>query len=516
MADEQGGSPQIPPSHTTRTEAPAERRQRAVTGATAAMGAQQSWQIDALIALAQRGEPIEVVIDGYGYGGEGFVRVEDGWLSVPGALPGERVQILMSPPERLTRRLFARVLRVIEARPERGDPMCPQAGVCRGCQLRHMTVSEELRFKHEAVREVVEKFAGVPREAQPPVERISPDVIMRGDAERLRTNLSFRRTADGSFELGLRAPAHPHLIAMDTCPALTNPVQRAVRLVRRALDEALADRLLLPDADAPEGTALLGVRVAAPMHGHGFVVLEVRPAAGVDLEELMVRDERLDRLVGALDAALPAEFGIFVQGSGEPIHARGPELIRLPVLPDVRDGLLASPNDWFHATHRPASALYDALPGWLQLAPEDALLDIGCGIGTIALRSAPSVRRVLGLDHNRTSIARAQANAARLHLSARAEFVVGSWESALRRLCMAGDRFSVATINPMREPLGERALAYLQPLGIQRLVYLGPSMSSAARDLGTLRSQGWRLDRLGCAMLHPATYHAMLVARLVR
>lgn len=477
---------------------------------------QQAWKIDDLAALAERGEPVEIVVDGYGYGGEGFTRVEDGWLSIPGAMPGERVQILISPPTRLTRRLFARVLRVIEPHAERGDPMCPRASVCRGCQLRHMTVSEELRFKHEAVRQVIEKFADLPREAQPPVERIAPDVIMRGDAERLRTNLSFRRTAEGAFELGLNAPAHPHLIPMDECPALTNPVQRAVRLVRRALDAALTDGLLLPDASAPEGTALTGVRVAAPMHGHGFVVLEVRAAEGMDLEELLVRDARLDRLVGALDATLPAEFGIFAQGAGEPVHVRGPELIRLPVLPDVRDGLLASPNDWFHATHRPASALYDALPGWLHLTPDDALVDVGCGIGTIALRSAPSVRRVLGIDHNRTSIARAQANAARLRLEARAEFVVGSWESALRRLCMAGERFSVATINPMREPLGERALAYLQPLGIQRLVYLGPSMSSAARDLGTLREQGWQLNRLGCAMLHPATYHAMLVAHLSR
>jgi 23S rRNA (uracil1939-C5)-methyltransferase len=97
-----------------------------------------------------------------------------------------------------------------------------------------------------------------------------------------------------------------------------------------------------------------------------------------------------------------------------------------------------------------------------------------------------------------------------------ASFIAGAWESAGRRLLAAGERFSLATINPMREPVGERALAYLAPLGVERAVYLGPSPVAAAKDIGAMLKSGWRLDALGAANLHPATYHVMLVARLSR
>jgi tRNA/tmRNA/rRNA uracil-C5-methylase (TrmA/RlmC/RlmD family) len=99
---------------------------------------------------------------------------------------------------------------------------------------------------------------------------------------------------------------------------------------------------------------------------------------------------------------------------------------------------------------------------------------------------------------------------------ANASFIAGAWESAGRKLLATGERFGIATVNPMREPVGERALAYLAPLGVERVVYLGPSPVSAAKDIGAMLRAGWRLDYLGAANLHPATYHLMLVARLVR
>ena len=66
----------------------------------------------------------------------------------------------------------------------------------------------------------------------------------------------------------------------------------------------------------------------------------------------------------------------------------------------------------------------------------------------------------------------------------------------------------------MREPLGERPLSYLEILGVERVVYLGPSPASTARDIDIMRGLGWEVVSLAGAMLHPATYHVMLVAQL--
>ena len=59
----------------------------------------------------------------------------------------------------------------------------------------------------------------------------------------------------------------------------------------------------------------------------------------------------------------------------------------------------------------------DAIPGWLELRPDCAALEIGCGSGRYALRVAEAVGcRVLGLDINAHGIANANELARRRDL----------------------------------------------------------------------------------------------------
>ncbi|MBA2661218.1 MAG: class I SAM-dependent RNA methyltransferase [Bradymonadaceae bacterium] len=462
---------------------------------------------------------IEIRIEGYGYTGEGFVRLEDGWLSVPGALPGELVRVVVQPGQREgARRIFARVSAVLEPSAGRRDPLCSRAAVCRGCQLRHMTVNEELTFKANAVAEVVEKYGGIARADQPEVQIITPQPIGRGDAFRIRTTLTYRR-ADGAFELGLVSPGHGPLITMHDCPALTGPAQRLAGMVHKALealdtlpwDEAMARGVAdqLPELATAPGLAL--VRIAAPMHGHGFIELQLAACEEAEQFAAALENGPLKSLVEVLCARLPEQVGLAMVCGAHRRSLKAPARIILPI---ANRRLEVGYDDWFHANLPPAEVTYEALMGLLELGPRDRLLDLGCGIGTISLLASALVEAAVGVDINRHSIATAEINAAGNGCS-NVRFVAGSWEAGLRRLLSASERFTTATINPMREPLGRRALAYLPSLGIRRLVYLGPSPVAAARDIADLRELGFELDYLAASNLHPATYHSMLVARLV-
>jgi 23S rRNA (uracil1939-C5)-methyltransferase len=455
------------------------------------------------------GEPLEVRIHGYGHTGEGFVRLADGWLSVRNALPGELVRVVVEPGQSpYTRRLFAALLEVLEPSPERRDPLCPHTLVCRGCHLRVMNMTEELRWKSSVVAEVIERYAELPLAEQPPVEPIAPDQLTRVDAERIRTTLTYRRADPPA--LGLVAAGRAGLVPMAECPALTGPVRKLVGAVSAALLAAHGKGLTLEDAQswreagAPGG--LVSVRVAAPGHGHGMVVLALECDSADQLWE------PLSGILDMLDELLPPTVALFIEEGGRAQHIRGPLRLRLP-LAGMR--LEVGPQDWFHATLRPAEALYAWVAAQLSPQPTDQMLDLGCGIGTLSLHFAPELVRVVGVDQSLASVERANDLARELGRP-NASFIAGAWESAGRRLLAAGERFSLATINPMREPVGERALAYLAPLGVERAVYLGPSPVAAAKDIGAMLKSGWRLDALGAANLHPATYHVMLVARLSR
>lgn len=474
-------------------------------------------------------EVVEIRIDDYGFTGEGFVRVADGWMSVPGALPGELVRVRVNSKIGRGRRVFAEIQEVIEPSDLRRDPLCARDEVCRGCQLRQVTIDEEMRFHVRTVQEVLEKFAEIPADAQPEVEIISPQPISRGDSFRVRSSLSYRRVPGAEdhgaagFELGLRSPVQDALVPMFDCPALTTPMRRLVSTVDNvfaSLDVLPWDEKMAREAGSEHTShpAIRSVKVASPVVGRGRVEVCLCESENDDIVEHAVAEGALEQLFERLGDALADEVGLAVSTANRRVILKEPERLVIP-LAGLR--LEVGYDDWFPATLAPSEALYARVFDLLALQQDEAFLDIGSGIGTIALLAAAKTREVIGLDINRDSVANAELNALGNPLAANAagkrspvDFIVGGWENALRNLTLDGRKFDAATINPMREPLGRRALSYLTMLGIRRLVYLGPSPASAARDIAELREMGWKLDTLGAANIHPATYHTMLVAKL--
>lgn len=170
----------------------------------------------------------------------------------------------------------------------------------------------------------------------------------------------------------------------------------------------------------------------------------------------------------------------------------------------------ASLDVWTHGSALASAPLYHWLATWFAGRRGQRLLELGCGIGSVAAHAVAADLNVVGVDGSLPSIAHAQRNCPA------AQFRAASFERACRELAMAGERFDVAVINPMREPVGERVLAMVTALGVQTVVYLAPSPASGAKDLRTLFSSdanaAWRLDFVGMVDLHPRTYHVMLVA----
>ncbi len=445
------------------------------------------------IDWAREQDEVVVEIDGFGFQGEGYARLSDGWLSVRGALPGERVRVRVEDGQReRRRRLWATLLGVERAAPERRDPACERAAYCRGCQLRHATVTRELMFHANGVAQVMERYGGLEEGWE--VEVVAPVGMARGDATRMRTSVAYRRSGDG-FELGLIVPGREGLVEMSGCPALTGSTRRLVE----GVEEALRALDTLPDDEGD--LALERIQIASPAHGRGCVVLMARAGS-----------PELDALSEELSERLPKLVGLFVERGGELEHVQGPDQMRVSIGERM---VGVGPRAWFHATGAPAEALYEALPGWLDLGEGEDLLVVGCGVGTIGVVASDEVGSVTGIDSNLDAIHSAELNAAGSGLD-HARYIAGDWERALRDLALAEERFDVAAINPMREPLGTRPLSYLSKLGVRRLVYMGPSPVSAAKDVAELRAQGWEVRRLGVAALHPATHHSMALVVLER
>jgi tRNA/tmRNA/rRNA uracil-C5-methylase (TrmA/RlmC/RlmD family) len=100
-----------------------------------------------------------VTIDDIAFGGEGVGRIEDFVIFVPFVLVGEVVEVeIVEVKKRFAR---ARLARIIQASPERVQPLCRYFTDCGGCQYQHVDYATQLRLKHKQISDLFQRIGGL-------------------------------------------------------------------------------------------------------------------------------------------------------------------------------------------------------------------------------------------------------------------------------------------------------------------------------------------------------------------
>ena len=102
------------------------------------------------------GEKITLTIHDIAFGGEGVGRLDEFVVFVPFVAPGEVVEAeIVEVKKRFAR---AKLLRVIQAAPERVQPSCQYFGDCGGCQYQHLDYQAQLRIKHKQIQDLFQRI----------------------------------------------------------------------------------------------------------------------------------------------------------------------------------------------------------------------------------------------------------------------------------------------------------------------------------------------------------------------
>jgi tRNA/tmRNA/rRNA uracil-C5-methylase (TrmA/RlmC/RlmD family) len=113
------------------------------------------------------GDNLTLTITDIAFGGEGVARLEDFVVFVPFVAPGEVVEAEVTEVKKRFAR--AKLLRVLEASPERVEPACRYFGQCGGCQYQHIAYPVQLRLKHKQVADLFQRIGGLAPELVAPV-----------------------------------------------------------------------------------------------------------------------------------------------------------------------------------------------------------------------------------------------------------------------------------------------------------------------------------------------------------
>mgnify|MGYP001156508737 CR=1 FL=1 len=425
----------------------------------------------------------QVAITGAASELQGVGRLEGRAVFVPGALPGETVEIeIVREQERY---LVARLLCVLSPSPERRLGDCRYAAECGGCQARHMTYELSLRLKRQRVLDALERIGGF---SDPEVG----ETLGMAEPERCRNKAEY--AIDGE-KIGLRRQDGRSILPVGDCLLQKEPSIRAMRSLRdwlKAHPRTPLRYLVTRVSRAGEGMAILSFEGAwdASEAAKALALPGIKSVYGCRLR--IGYTHALDgacRLIWGEDTLSDELGGI---------------------------GFSLAPQTFFQVNPLQVEALYQTALDYAALTGCELVVDAYCGAGSIALYMAKRAARVVGVELTPGAVRDARENAKRAGLSDKAEFLQGRAELALPEMLKKGLKPDVVVVDPPRKGLDEALTKALTAARPPRIVYVSCDPGTLARDLKRLREGGYTLEKVQPVDMFPWTSHAECVALMSR
>jgi 23S rRNA (uracil1939-C5)-methyltransferase len=413
---------------------------------------------------------------------------------VRGAVPGDRVRARIGKSKRSWAE--AEQVELLEPSPERIEPAAPHPGA----PWQVLPYERQLEEKEAQVRDALERIGGF---EHPPVDPILPaEQQLR---YRNKLEYSFGEDEQGELVLGFHRPGRFDLIDDVTLDILAS---QRVDEVREAV-KAWCREEGLSAWDRESQTGLL----------RNLVVREGRRTGQVHAR--LITSPGSDFRVDELAAATPADSLLWTRAEGVAETTRGGAtrtVKGVAVLDEELCGLRfrISPDAFFQTNTEMAERLYGVAAELAGLSGREKVLDLFCGIGTIALVLALDSAEVWGVELIEEAVADAIENA-RLNGIDNTRFFAGDVRLAMRELLEQSGSPDVIVVDPPRAGLSQKVVRRIIEAGAERIVYVSCNPTTLAPNARQLVDDGgYALRTVRPVDMFPQTPHIECVALLER
>lgn len=452
----------------------------------------------------QKNQLLTLRIERLSNDGSGVAHSSEGEaVFVPGTAPGDEAQVRIVKD--CGRYAFGILDKLLTPSPDRIPVDCAVAGPCGGCSLRHLDYAAELRAKQESVADAFRRIGGL----DVPVLDALPSL----EVDRYRNKVQFPvgRDKDGAPCIGFYAGRTHRIVPCPDCklqPGVLNDIGNT-------LCAFFAAHGIQP-YDEERGKGLVRhIFLRRGAHSGQIMVCLVctRPKLPHSDELVTLLREKF-RDIATILINVNAKKTNVILGE-ESVTLYGPGCIEdtLCGVP-VRLG----PLSFYQVNTLAAERLYGVAAEYAQLEPDDVLLDLYCGMGTIGLSMADHCRELIGVEIIPEAIDSAKANAARMGdaVAAKSRFFCADAGEAAARLAAEGLRPDVIMLDPPRKGCDETTLSAVVQMSPRRVVYVSCNPSTAARDAAWLGQHGYRAEKVQPVDLFPRTKHVEAVLLLTK
>ena len=450
----------------------------------------------------QKNQILTLRIERLSSDGSGVAHSADGEaVFVPGTAPGDEARVRIVKD--CGRYAFGILDELLTPSPDRIPVDCPVAGPCGGCSLRHLDYAAELRAKQESVLDAFRRIGGL----EVPVL----DILPSPEVDRYRNKVQFPVGVDknGAPCIGFYAGRTHRIVPCPDCklqPGVLNEIGNA-------LCAFFAQQNIRP-YDEQSGKGLvrhLFLRRGAHS-GQIMVCLVCTRAKLPHAEQLCTAlREQFPAISTILLNVNAKNTNVILGGENHILYGPGYIEDTLCGVP-VRLG----PLSFYQVNTLAAERLYGVAAQYAQLTPDDTLLDLYCGMGTIGLSMADQCRELIGVEIVPEAIESAKANAARMGeaVAAKSRFFCADAGQAATQLAAEGLHPDIVMLDPPRKGCDEATLSAVVRMAPRRVVYVSCNPATAARDAAWLEKNGYHAEKVQPVDLFPRTKHVETVVLL--
>lgn len=440
-----------------------------------------------------------ITIKRLGINGEGIGYYKKKIIFIPGALPDEVVvaKIVKSYP----RYIQGELVRIKEKSPDRVDfpeGVDPEIG---GLELAHLSYDKQLEFKKNNMLESLRKYH--PRNYN---KYKVKNTIAAPDPWHYRNKAQYQIEKDhGQLKLGLFAPNSHRLIDLPKMPTQSEDTQKTERKIK-----VLIEKLHVPVANYRRH--LPGIKTVVVRQSEATKEIQVT---------LITIGHKIKNLIPLAKEIMKLDHVVSVyqnETEWQNPQVWGNKTEKLLGKNQITEEILGkkfalSPRAFFQLNPVQTINLYSEALKYLDLTPDQTLIDAYSGVGTLGILAADRVKQVVGIETIPEAVKDAQHNVELNHIK-NADYIQGSVEKVLPELQNSGVAINALIVDPPRTGLAKSLIKTLLRVKPETFVYISCNPSTLAQDL-VLLSEAYDVRVIQNVDMLPQTPRCEAIAKLV-
>ena len=394
---------------------------------------------------------MEVKIEKLDNFGRGITYINDKICFVEGALEGEVVDIDITVDKKKYQE--ANVINYLKVSDKRVKEDCPFSKVCGGCNLNHMSYSDENDFKKNKIKQLVEKYTSVD-------SSLVSDIVYDS-----RSNYRNKIVLHGNKNIGLYKKSSNDIVCIDKCILVDDKINSIIEILNR-VNKSIKEATIKISNDSKE--------IMVSIKG------EVK-----DTSELI---DNVDVLI---------VNGEFLTDKMQIINPIG------------NKRYYESNESFFQVNKTLTEKLYDEALKVVREDRPDNVLDLYCGTGTIGIYVSDYCKKIIGVDYNKSNIADANKNK-ELNKCKNIEFICDKVENQIDKF----NNIDIVIVDPPRAGLDSKTKDYLKRISSKKIIYISCDPVTLMRDINDLDS--YSVKFIKPFNMFPRTYHVECVCLLER